>query len=154
MPSPLARLPIDPELSAILSKLPFTPTLTLVDIPRVRKFASRSLEDVLHGRPGIEHDERIIEGPDGDELKMSVFRPVTALSDSADGGLHSAIYYTHGGGMISGTRFLGIMEILYWVTLFKIVCVAVKYRLPPEYPHHPAPAETNSHLTCALTNPS
>jgi acetyl esterase/lipase len=136
MSSLLLKPPLDPELSAILSKLPFTPTLTLVDIPRVRIFANRSLEDALHGRSGIKHDERIIEGPDGGKLRLSIFHPV--LSDSADRGLHSAIYYTHGGGMIAGTRFLGITEILDWVTQFKIVCVAVEYRLPPEY-RDPAP---------------
>ncbi|KAK5452811.1 hypothetical protein LTS15_006959 [Exophiala xenobiotica] len=141
MPSPLTRPPYDPELSVILSKLPFTPTLTAADIPRVRKFACLSIEDVLAGRPGIEHEEKIIQGPDGGgELRLSVFRPMSPSSDSADGELRPAIYYTHGGGMIAGTRFLGIGEILDWVSKFKIVCVAVEYRLPPEHPH-PAPVE-------------
>jgi hypothetical protein len=76
MPSPLPRPPYDAELSVILAKLPFTPTLTAADIPRVRNFACLSVEDVLAGRLGIEHEEKIIDGPDGGgELRLSYSGP-------------------------------------------------------------------------------
>ncbi|KAJ5938299.1 hypothetical protein N7466_001433 [Penicillium verhagenii] len=51
-----------------------------------------------------------------------------------------AIFYTHGGGMIAGNRFLGIGVILDWAEEFDMVCVSIEYRIPPEHPD-PTPIE-------------
>jgi acetyl esterase/lipase len=43
------------------------------------------------------------------------------------------VFYTHGGGMITGDRFNGADEYLAWVDELDIVVVAVEYRLAPEH---------------------
>jgi len=144
MPSTLPRPAYDPELGAILATLNFTPTVTVAHIDRVRALSSPSIDDVLAGR-AIEHEERTIVGPGGD-LVVSIFRAPRRTTSAMRGSLnevesaHPGIYYTHGGGMIAGNRFLGIGGILDWAIELDAVCVSVEYRLPPEHPD-PAPIE-------------
>jgi acetyl esterase/lipase len=67
---------------------------------------------------------------------LSIIRPGDLLGE----GSHPGIFYTHGGGVIAGNRFLGIGTVLDWVEEHGAICIAVEYRLPPEHPD-PAPLE-------------
>ena len=128
--------PFDAELGVILRELNqvMPPTFTAEMIPHLREAPAPPVEQVLEGR-AIDHVERTIPGPAGaPDLVVSVF----SRSDQRPGG--PGMYYTHGGGMILGDRFVGIELILEWVELMDAVAVAVEYRLAPEHPD-PAPID-------------
>lgn len=50
------------------------------------------------------------------------------------------IFHTHGGGMVAGDRWSGIVPFLKWVDEFDATLVTVEYRLAPEHPD-PTPRE-------------
>ncbi|KAL4802841.1 Alpha/Beta hydrolase protein [Aspergillus unguis] len=143
MPSSLPRPPYDPELEPILRRFKFTPTVTTAHIEGVRKKSSPTVDDALAGRE-ISHEERTVLGSGGSsDLKVSIFRqaPMTIRpASSSRFENRPGIFYTHGGGMIAGNRFLGIGVILDWVEEFDMVCVSIEYRIPPEHPD-PTPIE-------------
>lgn len=88
----------------------------------------------IEGRP-VEHREYRVPGPAGEpDLTISVFRRI----DHATAG--GAVYFTHGGGMITGDRFASLDRHVDWVERFDLVLVAVEYRLAPHHPY-PAPVE-------------
>ncbi len=149
--------PYDPELDAVLKSLTFSPSITRDDIPRIRELTSPTADSVLAGITNIEHEERTITGPDGDLLLLSIFRPIAAETAAAvttppptssshsephtnTNPLRPCIYFIHGGGMFTGTRFLGLSTILPVLTDLNALCISIEYRLPPEHPH-PAPIE-------------
>ncbi|HEY4020987.1 MAG TPA: alpha/beta hydrolase [Pseudonocardiaceae bacterium] len=51
-----------------------------------------------------------------------------------------ALYYIHGGGMITGNRYLGVSRMLEIAEELGVALVSVEYRLAPEH-SHPAPVE-------------
>jgi acetyl esterase/lipase len=77
---------------------------------------------------GIVRRDVTIPGHDGDEIEVSV------LSRPDRTGVGPGIYYTHGGGMIMGDRFVGLDILLGWINDFDAVVVTVEYRLAPEFP--------------------
>jgi len=103
-------------------------------IPMMRESLDQmyTAELSVQGR-SITHEEKVIPGPRG-EIKLAIFRP--ANHKPAKGG-DPGVYYMHGGGMISGNRFLGVAFIADYIEQFNVVCVSVEYGLAPE---HPAPA--------------
>lgn len=140
MPSLLARPPYDRELKTSLDAMGLKPDthVTPSDIPALREEHTPNIPLIqsLLVKYSIEHEERTIAGPGGD-LTLSIFRSKTVLSPSE--GL-PGIYFTHGGGMISGSRFMGIELAFDWVKDAGAICVSVEYRLAPEHPD-PAPIE-------------
>ncbi|KAJ6140209.1 hypothetical protein N7471_006695 [Penicillium samsonianum] len=143
MPSSRPRPPYDPELQPILSRFNFTPTVTTAHIEEVRKKSSPTVDDALAGR-AIAHEEcTILSSYGSSDLKVSIFRPTAMTARPASSSRcqnRPGIFYTHGGGMIAGNRFLGIGVILDWVEKFDAVCVSIEYRIPPEHPD-PTPIE-------------
>jgi acetyl esterase/lipase len=122
--------PFDPELKCLLAKLEgvIPSTRTPEMIPSMRNAPSLPIAELIAGRP-ITHTERRIAGPEaGSDLTISVF----AREDHKAGG--PGIYFIHGGGMISGNRFLGISVVLNWVDVLDAVAISVDYRLAPEHP--------------------
>jgi len=147
MSSLRSRPPYDPELEVILRRLNFTPSIAIDDIDRVRKLTNPSADEVLTGL-AIQHEERSIARPGG-ELLLSIFRPdartntasaFTTAAPSEKGLLKPCIYFIHGGGMFTGTRFLGVSMVLGWLEELDAICVSVEYRLAPEHPD-PIPVE-------------
>lgn len=131
--------PFDPELGANLAALGavVNPTLRPEDVLRTREATAAltpPIGDLLAGRP-VEHRELTVPGPPGaPEIVLSVF----ARTDHAAGG--PGIYHVHGGGMVTGDRFIGADYLLEWVESTDAVAVSVEYRLAPENPD-PAPAD-------------
>jgi acetyl esterase/lipase len=85
-------------------------------------------ESLLADRP-FTHEDLTVPGPGGD-LTLAVFRPHHHRRPAP------AVYWIHGGGMVSGTRFED-PEALDATTGLGAVVVSVEYRLAPE---HPSPA--------------
>ncbi|KAF2806499.1 alpha/beta-hydrolase [Mytilinidion resinicola] len=140
------RLPYDPELQAVLNGMSFTPTITLDDIPRVRKVTCPTASQALAGQ-AVEHEEHVIASPEGN-LVVSIFSPSTASKADVevphtDKVLRPGMYYIHGCGMFTGSRFLGVQMVLDWIVKLGVNCVAIEYRLPPEHPY-PAPMSTHA----------
>lgn len=125
----------DPELLDLLiasgdPRETFTPESIL---RRRAEWVPLPIEEFLTGRP-IRHDEQTIAGYGGSPISISILRS-TRSSASGPG-----FFHVHSGGMMIGTRFTGIEQILDWVEQFGGTCVTVEYRLAPEHPD-PVPIE-------------
>jgi acetyl esterase/lipase len=133
---PTAPHPIyDPELAALLAEQPDQPhTITpeMIEAERAGRVVATP-EEMIGGRD-LTHREVTVPGYEGFELTLSIF----ARADHVGQG--PGIYHIHGGGMIFGERFGGLLHPLEWVDQFNAVCVSVEYRLAPEYPD-PYPTE-------------
>jgi acetyl esterase/lipase len=132
MTETVRRPPFDPELEAVLALLAdqMPTSITPEMIPLMRQAAPApgvSVDDVLTAA-GIVRRDVTIPGHDGDEIEVSV------LSRQDRTGSGPGIYYTHGGGMIMGDRFVGLDLLLGWINDFDAVVVTVEYRLAPEFP--------------------
>lgn len=124
----------DPELELAPGRTP-----ALIGVEHLELLAREPVpvtdpEPFLAGR-AVEHREYAIAvGADDHELTLSVFR---RRDHTSPGG---AIYFTHGGGMITGDRFASIERHLDWVERFDVVIIAIEYRLAPHHPY-PTPLE-------------
>ncbi|WP_036960363.1 alpha/beta hydrolase [Promicromonospora kroppenstedtii] len=132
MTKTVKRPPFDPELEAVLALLSdqMPPTITPEMIPLLRQAApvsDVSVDDVL-ATAGIVRRDVTIPGHDGDAIEVSV------LSREGRTGIGPGVFHTHGGGMIMGDRFVGLDQLLGWITDLDAVVVTVEYRLAPEFP--------------------
>ncbi len=88
--------------------------------------------DPLLGR--IEQRDEIIVGPDGDELRVQVTRPVGVS------GILPAVLCLHGGGFVIGSVETDQAQVRPLAVELGAIVVGVDYRRAPEHPH-PAPVE-------------
>ncbi|KAK0388483.1 hypothetical protein NLU13_4727 [Sarocladium strictum] len=130
--------PYEPEMAAFLDVYPAPKDITREFIPLMRQAPPSTVtaEDVIAGEP-YTHEERQVNGHQG-PVTISIFRPLQAGQTSA--GLTAtaplpAIYYTHGGGFLCGTRFTGAKDVLQWAKAAGAILVSVEYRLTPEHPY-------------------
>jgi acetyl esterase/lipase len=127
------RPPYDPELvHPFASAASAMPLLTEESLAAFREASSVDLRALLDTQ-GIAVEDRLIAGHNDDTVEVSVLRK----GEASTGPL---IYHTHGGGMILGNRWSGILPLLEWIDLFDAVVVTVEYRLAPEFPE-PYPRE-------------
>lgn len=137
--SNVVRPPYDVELGAIISGLPLPGAITVEMIPAVRQgpMSAITVEQVLHGER-FSHEEHSVP-VEGGNITVSVFRP-NRTGSSVGSARSPGVYWIHGGGMVLGTRFLGVSDALEWAEECNAVVVAVEYRLAPENPD-PIPVE-------------
>lgn len=135
MSTRIAKPPYDTELETTLASLAFPSKITVQDILPMRSLTNPCINDLIAGR-AVSHEEWKILGPHND-LTVSILQQ---SGSSATASSRPGILYIHGGGMIAGTRFLGVEFALDWVISEDAVCVTVEYRLSPEHPD-PAPIE-------------
>jgi acetyl esterase/lipase len=136
MQSNLPRPPYDQELNKTLTGLKFPATITPNLIPAIRARPSPSYNEIISNQP-ISHLERLIPGPDGNTIIISVFRSTTTKSQTK---ICPGIIWYHGGGFFSGSRFGGVPNLLPIIQDLDAVVIAIEYRLAPEHPN-PAPVE-------------
>lgn len=77
---------------------------------------------------GFTRRDVTIAGHGGDEIIVSV------VEKAGRTGTGPGFFHTHGGGMIIGNRWLGLVGFLDWAERFNGVIVTVEYRLAPEFP--------------------
>lgn len=136
MDSTATRPPFDPELEATLTvigdQMPLTMTAEM--IPLLRESGTGAFTVEMLEEAGLTHRDVTISGHMGDQITVAVI----ARKDHTDHG--PGIYYTHGGGMVAGTRFSALEQVVPWVLEHDAVVVSVEYRLAPEHPD-PFPVE-------------
>jgi acetyl esterase/lipase len=132
----------DPELEATIRELGGDLTsarpLSLDDIPDLRREQADMAppsDEQLEDDGAFVVDEREVPGPaDAPEVRLLICRPRDAT------GPVPAVYYLHGGGMVSGSHRTGVEALLAWAQELRLAVVSVDYRLAPEAPH-PAPVD-------------
>src|SRR6516165_7731888 len=129
---------LDPELRAVVEKLPADRPLDLNEIPAARGKMKKMVTAMLADLPAVEgvtgRDE-FVPGPQGKPaVRVRVYRP-----DDQPRNL-PALYWIHGGGYVMGD--IEQDDRLMRQLVKRIGCVAVSgdYRLAPEHPF-PAPVE-------------
>ncbi|MDR2453203.1 MAG: alpha/beta hydrolase [Bifidobacteriaceae bacterium] len=123
--------PFDRELAGWL------PQPRLADLPLAESRALAPLaQDAALARGGrFEVSWRAAPGAPGqDPLPLLVCQPAGGAAP------RPALYYIHGGGLVTGNATSGIDLALDWAERFGLAVVSVDYRLAPETPH-PGPVE-------------
>lgn len=138
MTDTLARPPFDPELEAALAlvadQMPTTLTSEMIPLMRQSPVSGEDQIFVLLDERGFTRRDVTIAGHGGDEITVSV------IEKEGRTGTGPGFFHTHGGGMILGNRWLGVVGFLDWAERFNGVIVTVEYRLAPEFPD-PYPVE-------------
>ncbi|OGM44707.1 hypothetical protein ABOM_007377 [Aspergillus bombycis] len=134
MSSPV-RPPLNPELASVHSTVPFIDigTPSALSSYRTAIVPIFTFENALQGKLStIATTELTIPGPAGPMI-ATIFRsrnPTRSISETP------GILHIHGGGLATGSRFLGL-TMLDWVEELGTVILTAEYRLAPE---HPQPA--------------
>lgn len=138
MTDTLARPPFDPELEAALAlvgdQMPSTLTSEMIPLMRQSPVGGEDEIFAVLDERGFTRRDVAIAGHEGDEIVVSV------IEKDGRTGTGPGFFHTHGGGMIIGNRWLGIVGFLDWAERYNGVIVTVEYRLAPEFPD-PFPVE-------------
>jgi acetyl esterase/lipase len=107
---------------------------TEIDLEAVRKAGTLSNENtVLSKHPRLSHKEYSISTASYDStVILSVFQSKNSTNNK-----RPALYHIHGGGQISGNRFMHLDKVIAYFDDIDAVFISVEYRLAPE---HRAPA--------------
>jgi acetyl esterase/lipase len=129
---------LDPELRAVVQKLPTDRPLDLSDIPRARAKMKKMVTALLADMPpveGVTAQDRFVPGYQRDpEVRVRVYR-ANHQSSKLPG-----LYWIHGGGYVMGDIDQDDRLMKQFVNRIGCVAVSVDYRVAPEHPF-PAPVE-------------
>ncbi|ROO87259.1 acetyl esterase/lipase [Actinocorallia herbida] len=135
-----SRPPFDPELVPVIeAQRAVMPPLGADTLGALRDLIASGLpgmpETDLTAGGAVVVEELTVPGPEGaPEIALTVLRP------ARETGPLPGIYHVHGGGMVMGTRHVGLAGFVGYVAEGLAVAVSVEYRLAPEHPD-PAPVE-------------
>jgi acetyl esterase/lipase len=128
------RPPFDAELAGPLAAIPMDDVFRTAEQVIARERANSSATREAVESEGVTTRDVTIDGHDGGQITLSIIeRPGRT-------GTGPGIFYIHGGGMVSGNRWLGAQEFIPQIRESNAVVVTVEYRLAPENPH-PIPVE-------------
>ncbi len=129
---------LDPELRAVLEKLPTDRPLDLGQIPAARVKMKKMVTAMLGNLPpveGVTNQDRFVPGASGDPaVRVRVYQPNDRPSRLP------ALLWIHGGGYVMGDIDMDDRLMMQTVKRIGCVVVSVDYRLAPENPF-PAPVE-------------
>ncbi len=129
---------LDPELRAIVEKLPTDRPMDLNQIPKARAGMKKMVTAMLANMPAVEgvtFQDRFAPGAKGGpDVRVRVYKP------NGQTGKLPALYWIHGGGYVMGDIEMDDRLMMQLVKRIGCVCVSVDYRLAPENPF-PAPVE-------------
>lgn len=122
--------PFDPELIAVLEAnrdlYPVTITdETLMDHRKPTPDVPETLE-----RLGLVAEDHEFTHGNGETGQVSVLRKAGATGEAAAG-----IFYIHGGGLMFGDRWSGLLDMADWIDRHGVVVVTAEYPLAPEVKH-------------------
>jgi len=117
----------DPELAAVI---PLLQLRDFSDVEAARAGLEAMLAPINAGvdTSGLTIEDRTIDGPDGTDLSVRVFRP-TAAPDPLP-----AVLHIHGGGFAVGSVDMELGGCVQLASKIPAVVVSVEYRLAPEHP--------------------
>jgi acetyl esterase/lipase len=129
---------LDPELRAVVEKLPTDRPMNLNEIPKARAGMKKMVTAMLANMPavdGVTSEDRMAPGSvDGASVRVRVYK-----ANDQKGKL-PALYWIHGGGYVMGDIEMDDRLMMQLVKRIGCVCVSVDYRLAPENPF-PIPVE-------------
>lgn len=129
------RPPYDPLLQSAVDAWKTTMPEGL-DLATIRGVSNDfGLERVLKAKPQYDHEDISVPGLNhgDDDVILAVFTPKNSTRTD-----RPVVYFVHGGGQVSGHRFVALEVIMDWVDdKTETVFVSVEYRVAPE---HRAPA--------------
>jgi acetyl esterase/lipase len=129
---------LDPELRAVVEKLPTDRPLDLNKIPAARVKMNKMVTALLAGLPAVEgvtSQDHFAPGfQDDPAVRVRVYRPNDQPNKLP------ALYWIHGGGYVMGDIEQDDRLMKQLVKRIGCVTVSVDYRLAPEHPF-PAPVE-------------
>lgn len=129
---------LDPELRAVVDKLPTDRPMDLTKIPAARVKMNKMVTTLLAGMPAIEgvsSQDHLVPGFQSDPaVRVRVYRPDHQPSTLP------ALLWIHGGGYVMGDIEQDDRLMKQLVKRIDCVAVSVDYRLAPEHPF-PAPVE-------------
>ncbi|GAB1202550.1 hypothetical protein APSETT445_001168 [Aspergillus pseudonomiae] len=129
-PQSLPRPPFDPAFKNAGGLARFTDELNL---QAARRYSSTDSADaILEKFPHLAHVEYnvpAVKGLDDHSSTLSIFRSKCPTDTKK-----SVLYYIHGGGQVSGTRFSGLDSVISLLPENEnLVFATIEYRLAPEY---------------------
>ena len=132
-------MPLDPQAVMVLKAMEeggfrLSPDMTPTEM---RGFTIQSQQENEPAEVGRVAD-RVIRGPDGDDLPLRIFWP-----DGAGEGdrLPGVVVFFHGGGWVVGSIETHEPQVRAMVNRTGLVYVSVDYRLAPEHPYPAAPED-------------
>jgi acetyl esterase/lipase len=129
---------LDPELRAVVDRLPTDRPLNLNDIPLARTKMKKMVTALLAGLPPVEgvasQDQYAPGSQGGPDVRVRVYRPNDQPSELP------SLLWIHGGGYVMGDIDQDDRLMKQLVNRIGCVAVSVDYRLAPEHPF-PAPVE-------------
>ena len=132
-----ARPPYDSATAALLERiepLGIFRTMTVQNIPSWRAPVDEVRAGFLLRHPDVDLEDVEVLRQNGTTFPAAVARTVQSASVGRPGPLFLSL---HGGGLVMGCRFNGLLTVVPWLRRHGGVIVSPEYRLAPE---HPAPA--------------
>ena len=136
-----ARPPYDSATAALLERiepLGVFRSMTVQNIPSWRVPLDEVRAGFLGRHPDIELRDAEVVREDGTTFCVAIAR---RCQDSAGAPPGPLLLSLHGGGLIMGCRFNGLLTIVPWLRRYGGVIVSPEYRLAPEDPAPPAGVE-------------
>ncbi len=129
---------LDPELRAVMNKLPSDRPLDLSQLPTARVKMKKMVTALLADLPpveGVTSQDHFAPASKGNpDVRVRVYRP------NHQPGKLPALYWIHGGGYVMGDIDMDDRLMMQLVKRIGCVAASVDYRLAPEHPF-PAPVE-------------
>jgi acetyl esterase/lipase len=129
---------LDPELKAVMERMPTDRTLDLTKISAARARMKKLVLEMLATFPqveGVSQEDRFAPGTQGDPpVRVRIYR-----ADDQSSKL-PALYWIHGGGYVMGDIDMDDRLMKQMVKRIGCVAASVDYRLAPEHPF-PTPVE-------------
>jgi acetyl esterase len=127
-------MPVDPQIQALLDAGRHLPRTETMPVPRARAQYEARIAAMAPAAPIAGTTERVIEGPDGQPLRIRVYTPLGQ-------GPHPLLVFFHGSGFVlcSLDTHDGICRNL--AAGAGCVVASVDYRLAPEHPYPAAPED-------------
>ncbi len=128
---------LDPELRAVVEKLPADRPMNLNEIPAARAKMKKMMTAALASLPpveGVDSEDHFVPAQGGAAVRVRVYRP------NDQPGTLPALYWIHGGGYVMGDIDQDDRLMKQMVKRVGCAAVSVDYRLAPEHPF-PTPVE-------------